>query len=248
MRIIARLDIKNDSLIKGVQMEGLRKLGQPNHYAKKYYAQGVDELIYIDCVASLYQRNGLLDIISEAASNIYVPITVGGGVRTTKDVHEILRSGADKVAINTAAIENPNLISEIARIYGKQCIVLSIEAKQVSSGHWNAFTNNGREDSGLDVLEWIKTGASLGAGEILLTSVDNDGTRKGFDMPLIHAATTIVNVPVIISGGMGKPADLIQASKAGADGIAVGSILHYDKYSVSDIKKCAKENHIEIRP
>jgi cyclase len=181
VRIIPRLDIKGPNLIKGIRLEGLRVVGDPHVFALNYYQQGADELVFMDIVASLYQRNSLSDIIRRAADQIFIPITVGGGLRSLPDVHTALRSGADKVAINTAAVQRPTLISEVAQRFGSQCMVLSIEAKRTGPGRWEAYTDNGREHTGLDVLEWVTRGVALGAGEILLTSVDREGTRKGFD-------------------------------------------------------------------
>ena len=172
IRIIARLDIKGPNLIKGIHLEGLRVMGSPNEHALRYYLQGADELIYMDCVASLYDRNHLGDIVRSAARNIFVPITVGCGIRSVDDATQILRTGADKVAVNTAAVANPTLITEIAHRFGSQCMVLSIEAKQVASNRWEVYTDNGRERTGLDVIEWVKRGVAMGAGEVLLTSVD----------------------------------------------------------------------------
>ena len=187
VRLIARLDIKGPNLIKGIHLEGLRVIGSPQEHALKYYLQGADELIYMDCVASLYGRNHLGEIISLAARDIFVPMTVGGGIRSVDDATQILRAGADKVAVNTAALTNPGLISAIAKRFGSQCMVLSVEAKQVGPERWEAYTDNGRERTGKDVVEWVREAVALGAGEILLTSVDREGTRKGFDIPLIRA-------------------------------------------------------------
>jgi len=248
IRLIARLDIKGPNLIKGVHLEGLRVIGSPNEHALRYYEQGADELIYMDCVASLYGRNSLADIVRSTAQDIFIPITVGGGIRSVDDATKLLRSGADKVAVNTAAVENPNLISEIAQRFGSQCMVLSIEAKQIGDSQWEVLTDNGRERTGKDVIEWAKQGVALGAGEILLTSVDREGTRKGFDIPLIHAVTQEVAVPVIASGGMGQPEDMIEAIKQGeADAVAMADILHYKRASVNDIRKEAKNAGIEVR-
>jgi len=184
IRLIARLDVKAPNLVKGIQLEGLRKLGDPNEFALKYYGQGIDEIYYEDIVASLYERNSLLEIIEKTTENIFVPITVGGGLRSIEDVSAVLRVGADKVAVNTAAIKRPSIISEIAERFGSQCTVLSIQAKQQNGG-WEAYYDNGREHSGRDVVEWARQGEDLGAGEILLTSVDREGTAKGFDLDLI---------------------------------------------------------------
>ena len=248
IRIIARLDIKGPNLIKGIHLEGLRVLGPPNEYALRYYLQGADELIYMDCVASLYGRNHLGDIVKAAVKDIFVPITVGGGIRSVDDVTEILRSGADKVAVNTAAVADPSLISNIARRFGSQCMVLSIEAKQIAADHWEVYVENGREPTGLDVIEWVKKGVSMGAGEILLTSVDREGTRKGFDVDLVAAVSAEVSVPIIASGGMGKPEDLLAVvNRGGADGVAMADILHYKRAEIADIRSVAKNAGLRVR-
>jgi imidazole glycerol-phosphate synthase subunit HisF len=248
IRLIARLDIKGPNLIKGIHLEGLRVIGAPNKYALRYYEQGADELIYMDCVASLYGRNSLDDIIQDAARNVFIPMTVGGGIRSVEDATNLLRCGADKVAVNTAAVANPKLISDIARRFGSQCMVLSVEAKQMGPDRWEAYTDNGRERTGLNVIDWIKKGVELGAGEILLTSVDREGTRKGFDVSLVQAVTKEVSVPVIASGGMGKPEDLIDTVfKGSADAIAMADILHYDRATMSDIRGAAKTAGIDVR-
>ncbi len=248
IRLIARLDIKGPNLIKSVQFEGLRVIGSPNEYALRYYNQGADELIYMDCVASLYGRNNLSDIVQRAAENIFVPITVGGGIRSIDDAARLLRSGADKIAINTAAIANPKLITEIARSFGSQCVVLSVEAKQVGDGRWEAYTDNGRERTGIDVVDWVKQGVILGAGEILLTSVDREGSRKGFDLKLVTAVSQSVSVPVIASGGMGKPEDLLDVVLTGdADAVAMADILHYGRATVGDIRLIAQAADMDVR-
>lgn len=247
IRLIARLDIKGTNLIKSIRLEGLRVIGSPNEYAMRYYHQGADELIYMDCVASLYGRNNLGEIVQSATKDVFVPMTVGGGIRSVEDATHLLRCGADKVAVNTAAVTTPKLISDIARRFGSQCMVLSIEAKKIDD-HWEVFTNNGRERTGLDVIDWVKLGVSLGAGEILLTSVDMEGTRKGFDISLIRAVTREVAVPVIASGGMGKAEDLIDAIKQGAaDAVAMADILHYGRATVGDIRSVAQAAGIEVR-
>ena len=248
VRLIARLDIKGPNLIKGIRLEGLRVIGSPNEHALRYYRQGADELIYMDIVASLYGRNSLGDIVQGAAQDVFVPMTVGGGIRSVDDATHLLRCGADKVAVNTAAVANPNLITDIARRFGSQCMVLSIEAKQIGPDRWEAYTDNGRERSGLDVIEWVRRGVALGAGEVLLTSVDREGTRKGFDVPLVRAVTREVAVPVIASGGMGKPEDLVDAVQQGdADAVAMADILHYRRATVGDIRRAAQAAGIEVR-
>ena len=247
VRVIARLDIKGPNLIKGVQLEGLRVVGDPHAHALRYYEEGADELLFLDIVASLYQRNNLTDIIKRAADRVYVPITVAGGIRSLDDVSRMMASGADKVAINTAAITRPQLVAEVARRYGSQCMVLGIEAKRVAPGRWEAYTDNGRERTGRDVLEWAREAVALGAGEILLTSVDQEGMRKGFDVPLIEQVCAAVRVPVIASGGFGKAADVGQASGAGASGIAVADALHWKRMSMAQIKQAALDAGLDVR-
>ena len=223
-------------------------MGSPNEHALRYYLQGADELIYMDCVASLYGRNHLGDIVKAAAKDIFVPITVGGGIRSVEDATEILRAGADKVAVNTAAVSNPQLITDIARRFGSQCMVLSIEAKQVGPGRWEVYTDNGRERTGLDVVEWVKRGVAIGAGEILLTSVDREGTRKGFDIALVNAVSAEVAVPVIASGGMGKPEDLLAVvNEGGADAVAMADILHYKRAEIGDVRATAENAGLGVR-
>lgn len=247
-RLIARLDVKGEKLIKSINLEGLRVIGEPNQYAIKYYLQGADELIYMDCVASLYGRNHLGEIIKAAVKDIFIPITVGGGIRTLDDATEILRAGADKLAVNTAAVAEPKLITDIARRFGSQCMVLSIEAKRVGVAQWEAYTDNGRERTGLDVLEWVKRGVSMGAGEILLTSVDREGTRKGFDLELVKAVSSVVSVPIIASGGMGAPHHSIDVVKeGGADAIAMADILHYNRSDLREIRCVAKNGGLGVR-
>lgn len=248
LRLIARLDIKGPNLIKGVRLEGLRIIGDPQVYATKYYEAGADELIYIDTVASLYGRNNLTDIVRHAAQNVFVPMTVGGGLRSIDDVKDILRAGADKVAINTAATKRPELITEVSRRFGSQCMVLSIEAKRVGPQKWEAFTDNGRERTGLDVVDWAKRGCELGAGEILLTSVDQEGTRQGFDVALVRAVSETVPIPVIASGGMGDIKHLLDVIKEGrADAVAMADVLHYCRMTLEQIRRETSDNGIAMR-
>lgn len=248
LRIIPRLDIKGPNLIKGIRLEGLRVIGDPQEYAIKYYEAGADELVYMDIVASLYGRNNISDIISRAAENVFIPITVGGGIRSVEDARHILRSGADKVAINTAAVARPELISEVAHRFGSQAMVLSIEAKQVAVGRWEVYTDNGRERTGLDVLEWVQQGVGLGAGEILLTSVDREGTRKGFDLDLIRQVSQAVSVPVIASGGMGSTDDFVAAAREGlADAVAMADVLHYNRLGLNEIREAALAAGLGVR-
>jgi cyclase len=202
----------------------------------------------MDSVASLYGRNHLSEITKEAVKDVFIPITVGGGIRSVSDVREILRCGADKVAINTAAVTNPNIITEIAHQFGSQCMVVSIEAKKRNNDHWEVYTNNGRERTGLDVVEWAKICVSKGAGEILLTSIDREGTRKGFDVDLVKEVSSVVNVPVIASGGMGKPEDLLSVvAQGGADAVAMADLLHYGRAEIFGIRSLALENKLGVR-
>ncbi len=245
---MARLDIKGANLIKGVHFEGLRVIGNPEEYARKYYSEGADEILYMDAVASLYGRSKLPEIVAKTAHNIFIPMTVGGGIRSVDDVRDLLQAGADKVAINTAAVRSPKLISEVAKKYGSQCIVLSIEAKKQGKDHWEVYTDCGREHSNLDVLAWAKKGVDLGAGEILLTSIDMEGTRKGYDIELTKMVSDSVSIPVIASGGMGKPTDLVDVVQNGqADAVAMADILHYGRYSIAEIRKTALESNIKVR-
>lgn len=248
VRLIARLDIKAPNLIKGIHLEGLRVIGDPNEYARRYYEAGADELIYMDIVASLYDRNSLADIVEKTTLDVFIPITVGGGVRSVDDARRLLRAGADKVAINTAAVKRPELISEMARMFGSQCMVLSIEAKRNPGGGWEAYTDNGREHTGLDVVQWAKRGAELGAGEIMLTSVDQEGTRKGFDVALVKAVSQAVNIPVIASGGMGSVEHLSEVVQVGgADAVAMADVLHYNRMDLPSIRNSALSAGLSVR-
>lgn len=248
VRLIARLDIKGTNLIKGIHLEGLRVIGNPNEFAMHYYNEGADELIYMDAVASLYGRNNLSDIVKKTAENVFIPITVGGGIRTVDDVKHLLRCGADKVAVNTAATKNPTLITEISRRFGSQCMVLSIEAKRLDTGRWAVMTDNGREHTGMDVVDWARNGQEFGAGELLLTSIDQEGNRKGFDIELLREVSDAVTIPVIASGGMGKPEDMIEAVNSGhANAIAMADILHYKRSTLGDVRKMALDNNLHVR-
>lgn len=246
-RLIPRLDIKGPNLIKGIHLEGLRVIGDPQEHAQRYYEQGADELLYVDVVASLYGRNSLHDLVRRAAEDVFIPLTVAGGIRSVEDVRQVLRAGADKVGINTAATKRPELIREVAETFGSQCVVLSIEAKSIGPARWEAFTDNGRERTGLDVVEWARQGVALGAGEILLTSVDREGTREGFDVELIEAVAAGCPVPIIASGGMGRPDDVVTAVGHGADAVAMADILHYDRATLQDVRAAAAAADIIVR-
>jgi cyclase len=228
-RIIARLDIKGPNLVKGIHLEGLRVLGKPEDFAKYYYENGADELFYQDVVASLYERNSLHDIISTTAKKSFIPLTVGGGIRTIQDIREVLRAGADKVCINTAAIRNPKFISEAALKFGSSTIVVAIEAIKQPGGQYLAFVDNGREFTGVEVLAWARKVEELGAGEIVITSVDREGTGEGYDIELTKMVATSVTIPVIAHGGPGDLPHFADVCKnAKADALAVASVIHYD--------------------
>ena len=236
-RLIAKLEIKNNFLIKGINYEGLRKIGSPNIYAQKYFEENIDEIIFTDVVASLYGRNSLFNVIEEATKNLFVTITIGGGLRSIEDIRKALENGADKIAINTSVVQNPNLLKEASKHFGSQCIVLSVQAKKISLNRWCAYIENGKSNTGVDVLEWIKKCQDLGAGEILLNSIDHDGTELGPELDLIEKVAEICTVPLIISGGIvtNQHIDLVKSFKI--DAIAVASALHYNLNSIKNMKK-----------
>ncbi len=237
-RIIARMDVKNSKLIKSIRYEGLSVIGSAQEYTKKYYEMGLDEIIYIDTVASLYGRNNLTDIVDYSTKNIFVPISVGGGIKNTSDVKEILRSGADKICINTNAVKNEKIISSISNIFGSQCLVISMQAKKRLNNKWEIFTDNGREPSGIDVEFWARRVEKLGAGEILLTSIDQDGTEQGLDHELIKTISSSIKIPVIASGGSRDEDDILKLfTDTNCSAIAIGSILHYEKININDLKQ-----------
>lgn len=248
VRLIARLDIKGPNLIKSINLEGIRVIGDPNEHARRYYEQGADELIYMDMVASLYGRNNLHDIVRTTSNNIFVPITVGGGVRSVEDAESLLHAGADKVAVNTAVTRNPELITAIARRFGAQCMVLSIEAKKTADDKWEVYVDCGREPTGLDAVDWARRGVEMGAGEILLTSIDHEGTRRGYDVALTRLVSDAVSVPVIASGGFGKIEDIAAAVNDGhADAVAFADALHYKRMTIPEIRAAAKAQGIPVR-
>lgn len=247
MRIIPRLDIKGPNLIKSINLEGLRIVGNPNEYAIDYYNHGADELIFMDLVASLYNRKSIHEIIKLACKNIFIPFTVGGGIRSIDDALKIFNSGADKISINTKAVQLPNLISQLSKRFGSQAIVLSVEAKKIMDFKWQVYIESGREQTNLDVLEWIKKAIDLGAGEILLTSVDREGTCKGFDIDLIKSVSEVTKVPIIASGGFGKLEDVDLAYRAGADAISIGYMLHYKKIKLKEIRDYAIKSNYNVR-
>ena len=248
IRLIGRLDIKGPNLIKGIRFEGLRVLGDPENFAVNYYNQGIDELMYIDTVASLYGRNNLLEFVKKIGKKVFTPLTVGGGIRSLDDAKEFLNSGADKVALNTAAINNPKIINQIAKRFGSQSISIMIDAKKKKENSWEAYTLQGREKTGKDVVQWVKEVIDQGAGEIILTSVDRDGTLKGFDENLISIVSDVSTVPLIAGGGFGKLNDLKKILKIKKNiKFFIGTAIHKKFFSIKEIKNFIKKNGCEVR-
>jgi cyclase len=247
-RLIARLDVKMEHLIKGIHLEGWRKVGDPRARAKIYYEQGADELLYMDVVASLYGRNNLSEIVREVASEVFIPITVGGGIRSLDAVKELLSVGADKVAINTAATQDPDILRAISDTYGSQATVLSIEAKKLPGGVWEAMTDNGRNHCGRDAVAWAVEGQKLGAGELLVTSIDQDGTGRGMDVDLIATIAREVDIPVIASGGVGAPRHVVEVlQNADVSAVAIARDLHLEKFKLEDFRRACGEAGIPTR-
>ncbi len=248
VRIIPRLDIKGKNLIKGIQLEGLRKVGEPNNFAKKYYEEGADEILYMDAVASLYNRDNIKDIISQTAKDIFIPITVGGGIKSIKNALEMFSAGADKIAINSAAVNNPQIIKDLANKFGSQSIVISIEAKSIKTNRWEIFTESGRKPSGIMLEDWIRQISDFGCGEILLTSIDNDGTEKGFDLDLAKFINDKIKIPIIVSGGMGKIDDVLQLiENTNIDAVSMASVLHFNKIEIGEIKSFLAKRNLSIQ-
>ena len=247
-RIIPCLDVRGGKVVKGINFEGIREVGDPVEYAEMYNAQGADEIVFLDITASHEERKTIVDVVSETAKKVFVPLTVGGGIRTVDDFREILRAGADKVSVNSAAVKNPNLIKEAADIFGSQCVVIAIDARRNGKGGFNVVINGGRIDTGLDAVEWAKEAVALGAGEVLLTSMDTDGTKSGFDLELLNAVTSVVSVPVIASGGCGSLEHFSEVfEKSGADAALAASLFHYGELTVDEVKHYLIEHKIPAR-
>lgn len=248
-RIILCLDVKDGKVVKGINFVGLKEVGDPVELARKYYEQGADELVFLDITATHEHRDTMVNVVKEVAKEIYMPFTVGGGIRTIEDVRKMLRAGADKVSVNSAAVKNPKLISEGAEQFGNQCMVLAVDGKKREDGSgWNVFVHGGRIDTGLDALEWIKQGVALGAGEILLTSMDTDGTKAGYDLEFCKAVRNEVPVPVIASGGCGSLQHFYDVfDQEAADAALAASLFHYDELTVRDVKEYLKEKGIPVR-
>ena len=247
IRLIARLDINNEYVVKGKFLEGLRKVVKPNQLALEYYLDGIDEIIFLDAVASLYDRNSLINIIKQACKEVFVPITVGGGIKSIYDINQALSAGADKVAINTHAVKNINFITEAVETFGSQAIVASVVAIR-NRNYWEAFIDNAKHRTKMDAVIWAKELEKAGAGELMISSIDRDGIQKGFDLNLIKEITNSVSIPVIASSGAGCPKDIIDVCNyTNCDAVSIASILHYRKYSISEIKKNLLLNNIDVR-
>ena len=247
-RIIPCLDVKNGRVVKGVQFEGLSDVSSPVELAKYYSNAGADELVFYDITASFEERKLFIDVLREVASQIFIPLTVGGGINTVEDFDRVLKCGADKVSVNSGAIRNPDLIKEAALKYGDQCVVLSCDIKRVN-GEFRLFAKGGREDTGINAIEWIKKGVSNGAGEIVVNSIDTDGVKKGFDIEMLKAVCDVVNVPVIASGGAGSSEDFVKLFNEipTIDAGLAASIFHFGEVEIKDLKKLLKENKINVR-
>ncbi len=247
-RIIPCLDVLNGRVVKGVRFVNLRDAGDPAELARAYDEQGADEVVFLDIGASPEGRKAMIEVVERTAEQLFIPLTVGGGIRSLDDITNLLNAGADKVSINTAAVENPLLVREASRKFGKQCIVVAIDAKRVGRGRWEVYTYGARKPTGLNAVEWAKRVEELGAGEILLTSIDTDGTQDGYDLELTRAVCDAVNIPVIASGGAGKPEHFAEVFlRTGADAALAASIFHYGAYSVGEVKRFLAEHGIPVR-
>ncbi len=247
-RIIPCLDVKDGKVVKGINFVGIKDVGDPVECAKMYNEQGADEIVFLDITATYEARKTIVDIVKDTAKEVFVPLTVGGGISSIEDFSVLLRAGADKVSVNSAAIKNPNLIKEAADKFGSQCVVVAIDAKKMPNGNYNVFIAGGRIDTGIDAIEWAKKACELGAGEILLTSMDADGTKQGFDLPMLNAVCEVVNVPVIASGGCGKLEHFSEVfEKSGADAALAASLFHYKELTVGEVKAHLKEKNIPTR-
>lgn len=248
-RIIPCLDVTGGRVVKGVNFVGLRDAGDPVELAERYNSQGADELVFLDITASSDAREIMAGLVARTARKVFIPLTVGGGIRGVADARKIILAGADKVSVNTAAVHRPELIRELSLEFGAQAVVLAIDARRSGPDKWNVYTKGGRHDEGIDAVEWAQRGESLGAGEVLLTSMDTDGVQTGFDCPLTNAVVNATTIPVIASGGAGSPADFVTVLTEGhADAALAASIFHYGKYTVSDLKRALEEAQVPVRP
>jgi len=248
-RIIPCLDVTGGRVVKGVNFLQLRDAGDPVELAERYNRQGADELVFLDITASSDARDIMADLVARTARRVFIPLTVGGGLRSVADARKIILAGADKVSVNTAAVRNPDLIRELSLEFGAQAVVLAIDARRSGAGKWNVYTKGGRYDEGIDAVEWAERGQSLGAGEILITSMDTDGVQTGFDCALTAAIASATTIPIIASGGAGTVEDFVEVLTAGrADAALAASVFHYGKYTVGDLKEALLRNHVPVRP
>lgn len=249
VRVIPCLDVDAGRVVKGVNFVGLKDAGDPVELAGQYDQQGADEIIFLDITASSDNRNTIVELARRAAEQVYIPFTIGGGIRSVSDARQLLRAGADKISLNSAAVKSPSLITQISEEFGSQCTVVAIDAKTNGDGTWNVFVKGGREDTGLDALEWAKNVVDYGAGEILLTSMDGDGTRSGYDIALTKAVAQAVEVPVIASGGVGSLQHLVEGATEGeASAVLAASIFHFGDYTISDAKLALIKAGVNVRP
>lgn len=247
-RIIPCLDVRDGKVVKGVKFEGVRDVGDPVELAEVYNRQGADEIVFYDITASYEKRGVILDVVRETAKRVFVPLTVGGGIKTADDIREILRAGADKVSVNSQAVKNPQLIRDGADIFGSQCICVGIDAKKIADNKWTVYINGGRVDMKLDLIDWVKQIEQLGAGEICLNSIDADGTKEGFDLPMLRAVCDAVTIPVIASGGAGKIADFSDVFKeTGATAALAASLFHFGELTVGEVKEHCRSKGIPMR-
>ncbi len=247
LRVIPCLDVKDGRVVKGVNFVSLRDAGDPVEQAAVYDAAGADELTFLDITASSDNRDTILDVVSRTAERIFLPLTVGGGIRSTTDMRRLLLAGADKCSINSAAIARPELVAEAARKFGSQCMVVAIDARQSAPGKWEVFSHGGRINTGLDVLDWARRMAELGAGELLVTSMDRDGTGAGFDLPLLQAICAAVRLPVVASGGVGTLEHFVEGAQAGATGLLAASVFHFGKFTIAEVKDALAAAHLPVR-
>ena len=245
-RLIARLDVRNEHLIKTIRCEGVRKVGDPAEYARKYDQEGIDEILYIDTVASLYGRNGIIPLTTRTADSCFVPLCVAGRISSTAEVATYLRRGADKIAINTGALDNPSILGDLAQKFGSQAVTLQLDAK-AKNGGWEAYTHGGRHSTGRCALAWAAEAVDRGCGEILVTSIDREGTRAGFAYDLVYSLASSVRVPVVAAGGFGAPPDAVKAYQAGASGIAIAGALHYNRVTLEEIRAHLRQAGIPTR-
>ncbi len=247
IRVIPCLDVNKGRVVKGTNFVNLKDAGDPVEIAERYNSEGADELVFLDITATNEGRDTTVDLVRRTAEKIFIPLTVGGGIRKLEDIRNLLNAGADKVSLNSSAVKNPEIIKEASEKFGKQCIVIAIDAKKTGENKWNVFVNGGRTDTGIDAIEWAKKTASLGAGEILLTSMDKDGTKDGYDIELLKKISDAVSIPVIASGGAGELEHFSQACEAGASAVLAASLFHYKELTIKEVKEHLKEKNFPVR-